>query len=42
VKEGTGNDLGRRAETLSVSEFCRLANFLGGRQSEPAEKHDKD
>jgi len=29
VMSGTGIDLGRRAETLSVSEFCRLANFLG-------------
>ena len=34
VKERTGIDLGRRAETLSVSEFCRLANFLGRRQGE--------
>ena len=38
VKDGTGIDLGRRAETLSVSEFCRLANFLGSRQSENAGK----
>jgi 16S rRNA (adenine1518-N6/adenine1519-N6)-dimethyltransferase len=34
VKDGTEIDLGRRAETLSVSEFCRLANFLGNAQSE--------
>lgn len=32
VQEGTGIDLGRRAETLSVSEFCRLANFLAKNQ----------
>jgi 16S rRNA (adenine1518-N6/adenine1519-N6)-dimethyltransferase len=38
VKDGTGIDLGRRAETLSVAEFCRLANFLGSRHSENAGK----
>jgi 16S rRNA (adenine1518-N6/adenine1519-N6)-dimethyltransferase len=36
VKDGTGIDMGRRAETLSVSEFCRLANFLGSKNSESA------
>jgi 16S rRNA (adenine1518-N6/adenine1519-N6)-dimethyltransferase len=34
VMNKTGIDLGRRAETLSVSEFCRLANFLGSKRSE--------
>lgn len=34
IHGATGIDLGRRAETLSVSEFCGLANFLGSRQSE--------
>ena len=29
VLEITGIDLGRRAETLSVEEFGRLADFLG-------------
>lgn len=38
VKDGTGIDLGRRAETLSVAEFCRLANFLGSGNSESARK----
>ncbi len=36
VKDGTGVDLGRRAETLSVAEFCRLANFFSSRNSESA------
>ncbi len=30
VQEGTGIDLGRRAETLSVEEFGKLADFLRG------------
>lgn len=30
VRDGTGIDLGRRAETLSVVEFGVLADFLGG------------
>ncbi len=38
VMDGAGIDLGRRAETLSVSEFCRLANFLGSGNSESARK----
>jgi 16S rRNA (adenine1518-N6/adenine1519-N6)-dimethyltransferase len=29
VKGGTGIDLGRRAETLSVAEFVLLSDFLG-------------
>jgi 16S rRNA (adenine1518-N6/adenine1519-N6)-dimethyltransferase len=33
VKEGTGIDLGRRAETLSVPEFCRLANFFSSKHN---------
>jgi 16S rRNA (adenine1518-N6/adenine1519-N6)-dimethyltransferase len=37
VMDGTGIDLGRRAETLSVSEFCRLANFFSSKHSENAE-----
>jgi 16S rRNA (adenine1518-N6/adenine1519-N6)-dimethyltransferase len=37
VMNGTGIDLGRRAETLTVSEFCRMANFLGGRHGENEE-----
>jgi 16S rRNA (adenine1518-N6/adenine1519-N6)-dimethyltransferase len=32
VKDGTGIDLGRRAETLSVAEFCRLADHFASRQ----------
>jgi hypothetical protein len=39
VMDGTGIDLGRRAETLSVSEFCRLSNFFSSKHSESAEKH---
>jgi len=38
VQGATGIDLGRRAETLSVAEFCRLANFLGSRPGESADK----
>lgn len=38
VMDATGIDLGRRAETLSVEEFCRLANFLGGTQSGNVDK----
>ena len=38
VMGGTGIDLGRRAETLSVSEFCRLANFLGSTHTENGAK----
>jgi 16S rRNA (adenine1518-N6/adenine1519-N6)-dimethyltransferase len=34
VRSGTGIDLGRRAETLSVAEFVHLADFLGGQQTE--------
>jgi 16S rRNA A1518/A1519 N6-dimethyltransferase RsmA/KsgA/DIM1 with predicted DNA glycosylase/AP lyase activity len=29
-----GIDPGRRAETLSVEDFCRLADFLQGEASE--------
>jgi len=36
VQGAAGIDLGRRAETLSVAEFCGLANFLGSRQGECA------
>jgi 16S rRNA (adenine1518-N6/adenine1519-N6)-dimethyltransferase len=34
VLDETGIDLGRRAETLSVSEFCRLANFFSSKNDE--------
>jgi 16S rRNA (adenine1518-N6/adenine1519-N6)-dimethyltransferase len=34
IRSGTGIDLGRRAETLSVAEFVHLADFLGGQQTE--------
>ncbi len=38
VHGGTGIDLGRRAETLSVVEFGVLADFLGRQQIEKSEK----
>jgi len=34
VMDETGIDLGRRAETLSVAEFCRLSNFFGNTHDE--------
>jgi len=37
IHGSAGIDLGRRAETLSVAEFCRLANFLASRHSENAD-----
>lgn len=37
VRDGTGIDLGRRAETLSVVEFGVLADFLGGKARQEPE-----